>query len=129
MLPKISAEEAVNTIMVNQLPMGVPLEGGGWVEHLQKLVSFSESENFGMLSDEQTRELFAPYVETVAAQAEAQVQQEQAMQQAAADFQSQNGQQRQNGGRPSEGKGQAEAQQGPPPISGPREMLNEGDRR
>ena len=60
--PKILAEEAIDLLLAGQAPHGEPMEGAQ--VHLQKLMEFQESDNFGML-DPSTVPTFAGYVKLV----------------------------------------------------------------
>jgi len=119
-VPRITAEEAIYSIVVhNQVPSGAPLEAGGAQEHLQKLVGFMNSDNFGHLTSQQV-ELFRAYLSQTQKRV-AQEAQAQALQAQAAQFQ----QQRMQGrpGAPAQNAPQVPSQ--PPQISGPNEMMNE----
>ena len=115
--PKISAEEAVSQIFDGQVPDGRPVEPGGAAEHLQKLVAFRASDNFGLLKPELV-ELFEAYLQQVVQRVMVEQQQAAAIQ-AAAQFQQQ-------------GQGQPGApvttppsnDNGPPPVQG-TELINE----
>lgn len=96
--PPIMAEEAIETIMNNQVPDGWPQEAGGWVEHVQKLDQFAQSDNFGLLDEEQVELLFKPYFTRAMQHAQAQMEQEQLMQ-AAEQFGSSQGGARSGSGR------------------------------
>ena len=49
--PKILMEEAVSAIIANEMPIGRPLEGA--MEHYQKLVAFTSTDQFGSLTPPQ----------------------------------------------------------------------------
>jgi hypothetical protein len=76
-LMKYFAEEAILQIMNNSKPVGRPAEAGGATEHLQYLIQFTESDNFGHLTEKQVGE-FKAYLERIQAMAqqEAQLQQQ-----------------------------------------------------
>ncbi len=73
---KIMAEEAISMILQNQVPIGVPLEPG--VEHLRKLMEFTQSPQFGFLDMHQVGILKA-YMQQVQQFVMIQMQQQQAM--------------------------------------------------
>lgn len=89
MLPPISAEEAVTAIIDSNMPFGRPSEPGGATEHLQKLLEFAHSENFGLLQQEPGHvELFGKWLIQVKQRADSEMQQQQ-IAAAAAQFQQQ----------------------------------------
>jgi hypothetical protein len=98
--PLISFEEALNEIMNNTLPQGIPQEGPQ--QHLQKLQDFVQSEQFGFLEEGQL-ELFSKWADIVAGFA-----QELAQQQALAQASAQQG-----------GGGGGGGPEGRPPEGGP----------
>lgn len=57
-LPGIFFEEAITDIMNHQHPMGRPLEGN--MQHLQKLIAFAQTDEFGLL-DPASVQIFAAY--------------------------------------------------------------------
>tara|TARA_R110000803_G_scaffold210440_2_gene282261 strand:+ start:26763 stop:29078 length:2316 start_codon:yes stop_codon:yes gene_type:complete len=77
---KIFAEEALTSILQNNAPIGNAAEAGGAAEHLQKIIAFTETDQFGNFKPQQV-EALKQYIGKV--QAEAQ-QQQQMQQQAAA---------------------------------------------
>ena len=68
--------------MDTEIPSGQPAEIGGWVEHLQGLVEFAQSEGFGLLKEQQIQ-IFGEYLRRVQEQALLQQQQQQLAQAAA----------------------------------------------
>ena len=78
---KIFAEEALQSIYTNNTPNGNAAEAGGAMEHLQKLIKFTESDDLGHFTEPQVQSL-KQYIEKV--QAEAQQQEQQQKQAAAA---------------------------------------------
>jgi len=78
---KIFAEEALQSIYTNNIPNGNAAEAGGAMEHLQKLMTFTETDDFGHFTEPQVLTL-KDYITKV--QAEAQQQQQQQQQAAAA---------------------------------------------
>jgi len=95
--PKILAEEALSAISANEVPKGVPLEGA--LPHLQALIEFENSDDFGSLEPEQLQ-IYAQYKQQVG-QLVQREQQQQQMAQAAQQLQTQLGQQ--PGGNGAEG--------------------------
>ncbi len=119
LLPRIMAEEAVQIIMQDKVPNGVPAEAGGAIEHFQALQQFAEDDNvFGRFKPPQVQ-IFAGYMQEVAQRAQLQ-QQQQAILQAAGSLQGQGGGQ---GGRPP-GPG-APVDTSPPQTSGSNELVDE----
>ncbi len=104
--PFILAEEAIHQIMNSQMPEGRAAEQGGTQEHLQKLQAFFESDNFGMLDQNQT-DIFKVWADKMADVARVEAQQ-QAQAQAAQEL------------AQSRGGGQA----GRPPEQGPPDLAN-----
>lgn len=84
---KIYAEEALQSIMNNNVPVGNAAEAGGAMEHLQKIMAFTESDDFGHFSPPQVMSL-KEYMGKVQAEAQQQQQQQQRAAAAAA-FQNQ----------------------------------------
>lgn len=117
--PRILAEEAVLLILQSQMPVGMPLEPGGYQEHQAKLLEFIQSPHIGMLSEPQN-ELLRAYLSVVQEGVAGQQRQQQMLDSARAFSQSQ------GGGAPG-----APAQSvrkpggGPPRISGPKELVDE----
>jgi len=97
--PMILAEEAIATMMRSEVPEGLPLEVGGALEHMQKLVQFVESEQFGLLTENGVQ-IFGAYIERTK-QLLIQQQQQQQLKGAAGNFQNAQNQ-GQGGGRPGE---------------------------
>ncbi len=120
--PGILAEEAINMILDHQKPQGKPLEGAQ--SHLQKLIEFSQSDNFGHL-DAVGVNLFRQYLLSVK-ELMAQEQQKQQMMQAMQQFQMTVQQQLQGGGAPGQFMGTAAPPglAGNPPVEA-REHLSE----
>ena len=54
-MPKILAEEAIDSIMQGQIPEAVPLEQP--MEHMNKLVEFAQSDKLGLFTTQQTQML------------------------------------------------------------------------
>ncbi len=73
---RIFAEEAMSQILDNEIPDGEPAEAGGAAEHLQKLQTLVQEDEFGLLSPAQL-EVFKAYAQEVMQKAA----QEQQMQQ------------------------------------------------
>jgi hypothetical protein len=115
--PRLMAEEAIADILEGRIPDGLPAEPGGAAEHLQKLVAFEQSEQYGIFGEEHV-EIFRVYLQQMgeAAQAEQRLAERK---QAAMRFQS--GQQ---GTTPDNGSGQAQTPEGPPQVQ-PNELLDE----
>ena len=90
--PKILAEEAMSAIISRQMPVGTPLESAQ--EHLQKMLEFSKEPVFLQLDNVQ-KQFYRQWVQTIAAQVQAEQKQQQMM---AAAQQFQQAQQNQNGG-------------------------------
>lgn len=65
--PNVFAEEALAMMFDGQLPQGGPAEGAE--QHLQKLIEFTQSDNFGLMPLEHVQGLLKPYMERIAAQA------------------------------------------------------------
>ena len=82
MEPPLSAEDAILYIMDGIMPKGTPMEGTQ--EHLQKLQTFAQADEFGYIPPESVP-LFRAYMEQVA-QLAAQEQAQQALLKAAAQF-------------------------------------------
>ena len=78
--PRVLAEEAITLIMNGQLPPGGPVEPAQ--EHMQKLMQFMQSDNFGFL-DTQGQLLFRQWLQLIQQQVRAEMQQAQQMQAAA----------------------------------------------
>lgn len=117
--PQILAEEAISEIMRNQAPVGRPLESGGAQEHMQKLVAFMESDDFGHLTKAQV-DLFRQYLLQVRQSLMAQSQQQSLVAHAGTFAQQAN---QQGPGAPPTLPPQLP---GPPaPVSGPAELQNE----
>ena len=106
----IFAEEAISIMLDGQFPDGSPAESGGAMEHMQKLMEFSQSEQFNSFfaTDSAKTELFKVYGEQIRQMVAAE-QQRQKMAQAAQQFQQQ--QQQQQGAQPT----------GRPPESPPQQ--------
>jgi len=98
-MPFITAEEAMGDIMIGKVPNGLPIEGAQM--HLQKIMAFAESEEFGFLEEEGV-EAFAEWVQMLEGLMKVE-QQQQALGAAAGE-----GQQGQGGGP-----------EGRPPVGGP----------
>jgi len=118
--PQLLAEEAITLILRDQLPVGEPLEDGGYREHLESL-----SKVLGMLQKAEViltpgqQQLLNAYGSTVKQGAEREAQEQQS-QQAAAKFQ-QGGQ-----GQPGAPVTNPQAPNNqPPPISGANELIDE----
>lgn len=88
MLPKIYAEEALTMILQNQIPEGRPAEDAQ--AHLQKIMDFAQSDQFGLLSESQVH-IFKGYIVYIRQQMEQAMRQQQMMQAAAASQQGQPG--------------------------------------
>lgn len=73
---KIFAEEALQSIYTNNVPNGNAAEAGGAMEHLQKLIKFTETDDFGHFTEPQVMAM-KQYLEKVQAEAEQQQQQQQ----------------------------------------------------
>lgn len=126
--PRILAEEAMLQILADTPPQGEPLEPGGWMEHLQKLLGLrdkymDEATATGELTPAQAQMLTA-YIAT-AQQKAAEEQQRMAMQQAAQAFSQQMGAAGPGaaGGRPPE-RAPPDAS-GNPAVSGGAELVDE----
>ena len=74
--PRILAEEAIDVLLTGQMPVGVPGEPGGAIEHHQKLVAFMQMDEFGLMTN---IELFRQYFQTIVQQAQMQMQQQSIM--------------------------------------------------
>ena len=59
----IIAEEAIGTIISGGIPDGTPMEGAE--AHLQRLIEFSQSDEFGLLDTQEKLQIFKGYVEDV----------------------------------------------------------------
>lgn len=108
--PKILAEEAISSIMDGQMPFGEPLEG--FEDHLNKLMEFQGSDNFGHL-DQAGVAIFQAYIADVARRAQQIAMQQQAIA-AAGGF----------GGMPQQPQGMAPMDNSPTPVS-ENELLDE----
>jgi hypothetical protein len=117
--PRILAEEAITEIMRNQLPIGAPLEAGGVQEHMQKLVDFASSPNFGLLPPHQV-DLFKQYLLKLQEALAADAQKQQMMQHAGNFAQNMN---QQGPGAPVQNAPQLPSR--PPPVSGANELQDE----
>lgn len=117
--PRILAEDAITAITQGAKPYGVPLEPGGWQEHLQKLAEFQASDHFGILTPPQV-DAFKGYVIEAIRQSQLDARR-QALMAAAAQFSGQAG-----GGQggPPAGPPDPNAQQNPM-VSGGNEMIDE----
>ena len=73
--PGITAEEAIASIAEGMIPDGSPLEGAQ--EHLQKLIKFQQSDNFGWLNTPDKVNMFAFYLKSVIAQIKQEMEQAQ----------------------------------------------------
>lgn len=82
--PKLSAEEVVSTILDGELPDGQPLEASA-EEHIQKLIAFTQSNQFGLF-DQMRVKMLAAWIKKVQ-QSNMTLQQQQAVQMAAAQMQ------------------------------------------
>lgn len=71
----IFVEDALAMIFDGQMPQGSPAEGAA--VHLQKLMEFTQSDEFGMMPTEHVVGVFRPYMEQVARQAQQEMQQQQ----------------------------------------------------
>lgn len=116
----IFAEDAVDMIMAGNMPVGRPAEPGGSAEHRQKLVTFMQTDHFGLLSTEQAK-VFRAYLQQTIMRA-VQEAEMQAMVEGARAFQQGRGGQ-DVGGRPSS---QAQGDtSGQTPLNGGDELLDE----
>lgn len=115
---RILAEEAFDVLLTGQMPVGVPAEPGGAIEHYQKLLAFMEMDEFAYMTA--YIDLFKQYFMAIAAQAQQQMQQ-QAVLAGAQAFQKGRRAGAQ-GGRPAE---QAPDMSQETPISGGAELLDE----
>jgi hypothetical protein len=130
---RIFAEEAVSTIIDGGIPDGMPAEGGGAAEHLQKLMAFMDPnqdliagkevdfDEFGLLDAPEKIAVFTQYTKDVAELA-AQQQREAALSSAAAQFGQPGAQPAGPGGRPPEGPPQDPNE---PVMQGPGELSDE----
>ena len=118
----IFGEEAIDAIIDGNVPSGRPAEAGGAIEHLQKLVEFAQSENFGFLTP-QGVEIFKAYATQTQGRAQAQ-QRQQSLAQAAQGFQA-GAQGSGQGGRPAESTPGQDELTGQPQVSGGGELLDE----
>jgi hypothetical protein len=73
--PPIFVEEALAMMFDGQLPQGSPAEGAE--AHLQKLMEFTQSDEFGLMPTEHVATLLRPYMERVAQAAMMERQQQQ----------------------------------------------------
>lgn len=115
--PRIMAEEAIGTAMNGRAPQGIPMEPAA--EHLQKLIAFTQSEDFGLMPQVGVQ-LLTAWAEQVRARAIQEQQRQQLL--AAAEQFGQQGQQG-VGGRPPEQIGAPEG--GAPPVSSGGELIDE----
>ncbi len=83
-VPKLFAEEVISLIMSGALPEGRPAEAAP-MEHMQKLMEFSNNDSFGFLTPEQVQ-LFKGYLAMLRQRIQAE-QQKASMMQAATQFQ------------------------------------------
>ncbi len=113
--PQIFAEDAINHIISGSMPEGDPIERAE--AHLQKLMDFMNSDEFGLLRPEYVQ-IFKAYVGAVGQKGAAERQQQQLL---AAAQQFQQGAQPQGQGGP---KAQPQAPQSPTPIQG-GELMDE----
>ncbi|MCP4900111.1 MAG: hypothetical protein GY906_24335 [bacterium] len=90
---RILAEEAISAILRTTIPDGIPLEGA--LQHLQKLIAYAQSDQFGLLSDPQ-RQIFGTYLMEIRQMAQAEQDQQRRLA-AAQQFQQANGAQGQPG--------------------------------
>ncbi|MCK5610484.1 hypothetical protein KAR91_51905 [Candidatus Pacearchaeota archaeon] len=79
MMPRIMADEAILTMINGNEPVGIPGEVGGSVEHVQRLMEFHGSDQFGHMP-EQMLPIFATYVDKITARAQAEQEQAAIMQ-------------------------------------------------
>lgn len=110
LMPKVFAEEAIAMMMDGQIPQGAPAEGAQ--VHLQKMIEFSESDEFGFMPNEYVATVFKPYAERVAQMAQQEMMQQQLLA-AAQQF----GKQAQRPGMPGP-QGQMPMQGGMPMVQG-----------
>lgn len=87
-LPRIMAEEAIGSILHEDLPYGLPAEQGGWQEHLEKLIAFETEKDelgrrlFAVVDSPQMQQLFQAWKQR-AGEAAAQERREEQLAQAA----------------------------------------------
>lgn len=118
--PKILAEEAIQLVLKDEMPGGSAAEAGGYVEHLQKLIAFIHTDEFGHLNATQVG-IFKAYITQVAPKAQQQQQKEQMLKSAAA-----TAAMHQGGGQPGAPLTQIpQSPGGNPQLSGGGEMLDE----
>ena len=118
-MQRIFAEEAISLLLMGRMPVGEAAEGGGPEEHYAKLTEYVQSDEFGLMPEENV-DLFKEYLQRVAMRAgEAR----RAMALADAAQQMQQGQGGGTGGRPPEQPPDQNAQANPP-IAG-AELLDE----
>lgn len=110
---RIFAEEAILQIFNNAEPLGKPAESGGAIEHFEKLMQFTQTDDFGNLTEQQVPR-YKAYLDKVKATAE---QQQQLQQQAAAAAAN-----RQAGSAPQPQANQAEVQRATTP-----QQLSDGE--
>lgn len=113
MRPKLTAEEAISQILNDQIPDGEPLEGAQ--AHLQSIIAFTESDEFGNMNQSQAQ-LLQGYMQILQQKIQEE-QQRQALMEAAA----QQGGAQGAPGRPANGVENPNQQ---PPIQG-NELLDE----
>ena len=111
--PKIMSEEAISIILKEGMPRGRPQEGAQ--VHLQNLVAFMESDEFGFLSENGVQ-IFGEYLQTVQGFMQEEAQQQQLLQ-AASQFQT-------GGGNPPGAPAEQGVDMSNPQVQ-PNEMLNE----
>ena len=83
LVPNVFAAEAIAMMMDGQVPQGAPAEGAE--AHLQALLQFSQSDEFGFMPTQHVATVFKPYVERIA-QAAQMEKQRAALMQAAQQF-------------------------------------------
>ena len=103
MKPKILAEEALSAIVNGEIPDGVPAEGAQ--AHLEALVNFTETDEFGLLQQESV-EILKAYMQEVQERAQFEARQA-AILEATRGF----GQGQNPGGRPPGGNSQTRTSQ------------------
>lgn len=119
---KITAEEAVSTILDTKIPSGIPMEAGGAQEHFLKLKAFIDSDEVALMTPPQ-QEIMSAYMQQIVQRAQIELQQQQIVQAASQRGGGGGGGNGQGPGRPPE-PGGAAPDTGNPPLN-QNELLDE----
>jgi len=76
--PRITGEQAISAVIKGEVPDGAPLEDVN--THLQKLLAFQQSDDFGLLSTKIEMNIYSSYLRSVLRRVQQEAQQQQMMQ-------------------------------------------------